>query len=160
MIFFSITILSSFLLLYSWYNNYKFDNNPISYEIKKKVALKQNRILRIIKNKYKIDFNISLQISDKMSSDLFGATTYESKTKEIKIYLNKKRFKENLDYMLNDVMPHEYAHALLFRFGEFSNKNSGHTLKWQKLCIELEGKKCDRFVNSHDIFVNKLKNFY
>ena len=160
MIFFIITLISLLLLFYTWYKDYKFDNSPVSDEIKKRVTVKKQRILKIIHNKYKINFNIPLRISEKMDSRLFGATVYDSKTKKIEVYLNKKRFKENIDYMIDDVMPHEYAHALMFRLGEFSNENSGHTLRWQKVCLELEGKRCDRFVNHNDILIDKTKMFY
>lgn len=156
-IFFSITVLSAILLLFSWYNNYKFDNNPLSNEIHQKIAIKKFEIKQLIKKKYKIDFNPAVIVIDEMNSQLFGMAHFDTKTYEIKIYLNKKRFKESLNYMIEDVMPHEYAHALMFKFGYFSNENSGHTLAWQKICKNLNGKRCDRFVNHNDIIIDKTK---
>jgi len=143
----------------SWYKSHKFDTNPLSKDIKSKVNNKKNRVLRIIKNEYNLNFNTPLLITDKMNSKLFGMTTYDTQTNVIKIYLNKKRFKESEDYMIEDVIPHEYAHAIMFKFGDFSHKNSGHTLRWQKVCLKLEGKRCDRFVNHEDILVDKTKLF-
>jgi len=159
-IFFSVTVLSLFLLLLSWYKSYQFDNNPLSQDIQRKVHNKQVQLVKLIKRKYKINFNVPLLVSDQMNSSLFGMTTYDSKINRITIYLNKKRFKESLDYMIDDVIPHEYAHALMFKFGNFSNENAGHTLQWQKVCLSLEGLKCDRFVNHHDILIDKTKLFY
>ncbi len=156
-IFLTITLFSLVLLLYSWYNNREFDNNPISQDIKQMVATKKFEMLKTIKYKYKIDFKVPLIITDKMNSKLFGLTTFDTKTQKIKVYLNKKRFKESLNYMLEDVIAHEYAHALMFSFGNFSSKNSGHTLAWQKICKSLNGKRCDRFVNHNDILIDKTK---
>ncbi|NQY94530.1 MAG: SprT-like domain-containing protein, partial [Campylobacteraceae bacterium] len=155
-----ITVLSFALLLLSWYNSYQFDHNPISSEIKEQVKNKQIHLVKLIKKKYQINFKVPLIITDKMNSSLFGMTTYDSQINKITIYLNKKRFKESLDYMINDVMPHEYAHAMMFRFGDFSSLNAGHTLQWQKVCLFLEGNHCDRFVNHNDILIDKKKLFY
>ena len=147
------------LLIYSWYNTYQFDNNPISKDIQDKVAKKEYEILRLIKKKYNVNLNVPLEITNKMNSKLFGMALFDTRTNSIKIYLNKKRFKESLDYMLRDVLPHEYAHALMFHFGDFSNKNGGHTLGWEKACLNLNGIKCDRFVNHNDIVIEKT-NFF
>ena len=62
--------------------------------------------------------------------------------------------------MIKDVLPHEYAHALMFVLGDFSNINGGHSLKWEQICKKLNGLKCDRFVNNHDIIIGKTKNLY
>jgi len=156
-IFSIITIGSLILLIYSWYKDYQFDNNPLSKDISQKIAAKKFEIKRLIKNKYQTNIEFDLIVTNKMNSNLFGLASYDVNTNEIKIYLNKKRFKESLDYMIEDVMPHEYAHALMFSFGSFSNKNSGHTVAWQKICKNLNGKRCDRFVNHNDILIGKTK---
>ena len=62
--------------------------------------------------------------------------------------------------MINNVLPHEYAHALMFVFGNITNKNGGHTKQWQNICLSLEGKKCDRFVKHIDIMMGKLEFLY
>jgi predicted SprT family Zn-dependent metalloprotease len=82
-----------------------------------------------------------------------------SSNKQIKIYLNKNRFKENEEYMIDDVMPHEYAHAIMFELGNFSDENKGHPKKWQTICKKLNGLRCDRFVNHQDILIEKLNIF-
>lgn len=147
------------LLIYSWYSSYQFDNNPISKDIQDKIAKKEYEILRLIKKHYNVNLKVPLTITNKMNSKLFGMAIFDTKTNSIKIYLNKKRFKESLDYMLKDVLPHEYAHALMFNFGDFSNINGGHTLAWEKACLNLNGVKCDRFVNHNDIAIEKT-NFF
>lgn len=57
------------------------------------------------------------------------------------------------------VLPHEYAHALMFLNKNFADKKDGHTKEWQNICKLLNGLRCDRFVNNHDIIVGKT-NFF
>jgi len=143
--------------MYSWYGSYSFDKNPLSNNIQEQISKKVFEIRMLIKKHYNVNINIPIIITNKMNSKLFGIATFDTSTNTIKIYLNKKRFKESLTYMLDDVLPHEYAHALMFSFGNFSNQNSGHTKNWQKACRNLNGTKCNRFVNHNDIVINKTK---
>jgi hypothetical protein len=153
-----ITILGSIFLIYNWYENYQFKNNPLNLDIQIKIIEKQRYLEVLTYKKFNIKRKIPVIISDKMPAKLFGAATYNT-NKEIKIFLNKKRFQESIDYMINDVLPHEYAHALMFISGNNTNKNGGHTLIWQNICKKLEGQRCDRFVKNNDVVVDKL-NFF
>ena len=153
-----ITLSSLVLLLFSWYNSYQFDSNPLSNDIKAKIDKKEKEIIALIGKHYGFYFNVPIIISDKLNSNLYGAAIYDDKH-QIKIVLNKKRFKESLEYMIDDVLPHEYAHALMFKFGEFSKRNGGHTKRWQDACIRLGGSRCDRFVNHQDIIIGKTTLF-
>jgi hypothetical protein len=152
--FLSITILGSIFLVYSWINTYNFKKNPLDEKIVKKVKEKQYYLEKLSYQKFGINRKIPLIISDKMPSKLFGAATY-SKNGQISIYLNKKRFKESSEYMINDVLPHEYAHALMFVKGYFTDENGGHSKQWQNICIELEGINCNRFVDHDDVIMGK-----
>ena len=156
--FLSLTILASIFLVFNWYKSYEFKNNPLDEKILKKIKTKQIELYNLSYHKFGIREKIPVLISDKMPSSLYGAATF-SKTSEIKIYLNKKRFKESSDYMLDNVLPHEYAHALMFATNNFTDDNGGHSLKWQKICQALNGLKCDRFVNHNDIIIGKT-NFF
>ena len=89
---------------------------------------------------------------------MFGLASYDNGN--IKIYLNKNRFQENSEYMKDYVLPHEYAHALMFTFNKFPKQHGGHTKLWQQICLSLDGKKCDRFVDHEDILMGKLKFLY
>lgn len=153
-----ITVLGTFILLWSWIDSYKFKNNPLDKKITYQIEQKQNYLQSLSYKKFKIDRKFPVIISDKMPSKLFGAATLDEQGK-IKIYLNKKRFKESSDYMLHHVLPHEYAHAIMFAIGDTTNINGGHTLKWQKICLALEGLKCDRYVNHNDIIFGKTNLF-
>lgn len=153
-----ITIIGSIFLIFTWYENYKFKNSPLDEKLQQKVKEKQYYLQDLTSKKFGINRKIPVLISDKMPSSLFGAATF-SKDGQIKIYLNKNRFKESSDYMIDDVLPHEYAHALMFVSGDLTNQNGGHTLKWQKICQALEGIKCDRFVDHKDIIIGKTDFF-
>lgn len=158
--FFLILISISFIfLLYSLYKSYQFKNSDLSLKFQNKVNLKEKQLRALTYKKYKIKTKIPIIISNKLPSSLFGMATINKKNK-IVIYLNKKRFQESSEYMINDVMPHEYAHALMFIFKDFTSSNAGHSLRWSKICENLEGLKCDRFVNTNDIVIGKTNFLY
>lgn len=149
-----VIIIGSVFLLSSLYKDYQFKNNPLNKQIREEIYKKYETLEALAYKKFGIKRKIPIKISDKMPSRLFGAATY-SKNKDITIFLNKKRFQESINYMINDVLPHEYAHALMFVMGDFTNENNGHSKKWQNICKALEGQKCDRFVNNDDIIMGK-----
>jgi len=157
-IFSLITLVSAILLTIVIYNDKKFKNNPLSDEVKTKLYIKNEQIKQKIKEVYNIDFKVPLIISDDLHNNLFGLATY--KKGQISIILNKKRFQENENYMIDSVLPHEYAHALMFHFGDFTKINGGHTKRWQEFCLNIGGNKCDRFVGHNDILIEKLGGIY
>ncbi|RXK07043.1 SprT-like domain-containing protein [Halarcobacter bivalviorum] len=153
-----LTIISASLLIYFWYDNYKFKTSDLDENTKIKIYEKTIYLQKLAYSKFAITKNIPIKISDKMPSNLFGAATL-SQDGKIVVFLNKKRFKESVDYMIEDVLPHEYAHALMFVLGDLSKENGGHSKKWQSICKALEGKRCDRFVNYHDVIFDKTNLF-
>ncbi len=157
-IFTAIVIVSIILLTMIYYNNSKYDGDNLPLEIQTKLKQKEYHLRKLIVQKYNKKIKIPIIISDKISDNLFGLAAYDKDG--IKIILNKNRFQESSDYMIDYVLPHEYAHALMFVFRDFTKENGGHTLKWQKICLNLEGKKCDRFVQHNDIVLGKLDFLY
>lgn len=153
-----VVILASILLTYLWYNDYSFASNPLSKNIQNKIYKKHQELRLLTYQFYKIQRAFPIIVSDELDSSKFGMAVY-SKDKRINIYLNKNRFKENENYMIDDVMPHEYAHAIMFALGNFSNENNGHPKMWQDICKKLNGLRCDRFVNHKDILIEKTKLF-
>ena len=153
-IFFIVTILSLILLIGVTTNSNDFKNNPLSNDIISKIENKNNIIKQTIKRKYNIDVDIPIKIENKIRDNLFGMATY--KDGKIEIILNKNRFQENENYMIDYVLPHEYAHALMFYIKDFTKQNGGHTKKWQQICLNIGGLKCDRFVRHDDILMEKL----
>ncbi len=156
--FLALTILATLFLIYNWYENFQFKNNPLSSSIKEQINTKHRYLESLAYKRFNIKRKIPIIISEKMPSKLFGAASL-SKSGKIIIYLNKNHFQESLDYMINDVLPHEYAHALMFIYGKTTNKNGGHTKEWQNICRALNGLRCDRFVNHDDIIIGKT-NFF
>ena len=57
--------------------------------------------------------------------------------------------------MIEEVIPHEYAHAMVFVLGEKS-EGDGHTALWQKICKQLDGKLCERYVDGEEIIRQKM----
>lgn len=157
-LFLFVTVIGSIFLIYFWYDSYSFKNSTLDEKILNKIEQKHIDLENLAFKKFGIKRKIPVLISDKMPSSLFGAATY-SQDGQIKIFLNKKRFKESSEYMINDVLPHEYAHALMFVKRRFTNKNGGHTITWQRICLALEGLKCDRFVDHNDVIMGKT-NFF
>ena len=156
--FFIITILSSVLLVYVIYKDKSFKSNPLSNKIQNSIKQKENNLKQLTYQKYKIKIDIPIIISSKLPNNLFGLASYNNG--KIKIYLNRNRFQESSSYMIDYVLPHEYAHALMFNFNKFPKKNAGHTRLWQKICLNLDGKKCNRFVKHNDIMMGKLVFLY
>ena len=157
-IFLFITTISIILLIYLWYDDYNFKNVPLSNNYISMIKQKEANLKRLIYKNFNISRDIPIIVSDKMKASRFGMAVY-SKDNSIKIYLNKNRFKENASYMINDVLPHEYAHAIMFVFKDFAQENSGHTKKWQNICKKLNGLRCSRFVNNKDILIEKTNIF-
>ncbi len=157
-IFTILTTISIIALIYILYTNHQFKNNNLPKDILIKVKQKEYHLRKLIIQKYNKNINIPVIISSKIQDNLFGLAVYDSGN--IKIILNKNRFQESASYMIDYVLPHEYAHALMFVFNDFPKKNGGHSKRWQKICLNLEGKKCDRFVKYKDIVMGKLDFIY
>lgn len=153
-IFLTITLGALVLLVYISFSQIQFKNNPLSSDIQNKLLYKEKQIQHLIYKYYGIKVDIPIKISSKIDDNLFGLASYDGG--DIKIILNKNRFQESSSYMIDSVLPHEYAHAMMFVFGNFTNKNGGHSLKWQEICLNLGGDKCDRFVKHNDIVLNKI----
>jgi SprT protein len=153
--FFFITLFAVIGLFYITNEKNKFFNNPLPQEIVRKIEDKNLELKKIVFEKYGIKVNIPIYISDTISNSLFGFAAIDKKG-NIFITLNKNRFKENEQYMIDAVLPHEYAHALMFLFGDFSQENGGHTKKWEDVCTMLSSQRCERFVQDNDTLVEKI----
>jgi hypothetical protein len=153
---FAFIVLSSLIgLFYITYENEKFFNNPLDKEVLLKVDKKIFFLKQRVYQLYGVKVSFPVEIVQKIPDNLYGLATY-SKDGKIRVLLNKNRFKENENYMIDYVLPHEYAHAMMFYFGNFTKQNGGHTKKWQQICLSLGGKKCDRYVGQNDILLEKV----
>ena len=153
--FISVILIASAYLVKSNYDNYMFEKNPISSEMKQRLYNKEREILQNMKQHYGFEFEVPVVITDKLPTKLYGVTSYENGI--IRIYLNKKIMKESMEYMVDSVLPHEYAHALLFKEGMvYNSEAAGHSLEWQRACVNLGGVDCERYVNHTDVIMGKL----
>lgn len=150
-LFIAMITLALLYLSYNYYQAYRFKVDPLSAEIQAKIDAKEHEIHERILRHYHIDFKVPLIVSDKLPSNLYGLAVLQPQG-QIKIYINKKRIRESLHYILDDVIAHEYAHALMFYFG----RKEGHSKAWQETCLVLGGSRCDRFVNNKDIIYEKI----
>ena len=63
---------------------------------------------------------------------------------------------ESMDYIIDSVIAHEYAHALMFKLGYLHTKDNGHSKKWQKICMKLGGDDCQQYVDNEEIIMSKM----
>jgi SprT protein len=154
-IFANFSLLAVSILIRYWYSTYSFENNQIPEEYQFLIQKEEQRVLSNMQKNLGFKFQVPIIITDKIPGKLYGVTSL-GKDGSIKIYLNKKVMKESMDYIIDNVIAHEYAHAVLFKTGDYKNFKDGHSKLWQKICVKLGGKKCQKYVNSHDVIMGKL----
>jgi predicted SprT family Zn-dependent metalloprotease len=155
LLFLSIIIIAILILSKNYYDNYSFYKNDIPQSYKKRIIDKEQEVLELMQKNYGFSFKVPLIVTDKFKGRLYGLTAYRNG--EIKIYLNKKVMQESMDYMIDSVIAHEYAHVLIFKLGKRGYaKNDGHSKEWQMACQKLGGVNCEKYVNNHDVVINKL----
>lgn len=151
-----LIIIPLLYMIYTSYENKSFRENPLSEDILNNVGFAEKKVLDLIYKKYNFKPFITLIISNDFNSRLYGITSY--KNAHATIYLNKKRFKESSVYMIEEVIPHEYAHAIVFILGKKTSQD-GHTKVWKDICFKLDGKACVRYVDNEAIIREKMINF-
>lgn len=154
-IFVIILLIALAILFRNWYSSYSFKKNPISQKYQLLIKQEEQRILSNMQKNFGFTYQFPLIVTDKIPGKIYGVTFLDN-SGDIKIYLNKKVMKESMEYIISNVIAHEYAHALLFKRRSYKNKSDGHSKLWQNTCIKLGGAKCEKYVNSHDVIMNKL----
>ena len=149
-----IALLAIAVLGNNYYKSYTFKNNDIPDSYKKRIAIKEQEVLQLIQKRYGFNFQVPMIVTDKFKGRLYGLTSY--KNGKIKIYLNKKVMQESMDYIVDSVIAHEYAHALMFKLGHLHTKNDGHSNKWQQTCVKLGGVDCQQYVDQKEIIMSKM----
>ena len=152
---YAFILLIIFALLYlakNYYDDYQFKNNPIPDEYKLAISKKEKEVLALMQKHYGLVYKVPLIVTDEFKGRLYGLAVY--KDGKTKIYLNKKVMQESFDYIIDSVIAHEYAHALMFRLGKFSG--DGHSQEWQEACVKLGGIGCMKYVDRDDVVMGKL----
>jgi len=154
-IFFIMMMVSALAVLgFNYYRSYTFKHNPLPDSYLKRIANKERDILKHMQKKFGFQVEFPLVITDKIPGRLYGLTSFENG--KIIIYLNKKVMQESMDYMVESVLAHEYAHALLFYLQKNSNEKEGHSQLWKQTCQKLGGEDCRQYVNQKEIILSKL----
>jgi len=154
-IFLFISVIALAVLIRNLYSSYAFKNNPISQKYRQAIEQEEQRVLSNMQKKLGFTFRVPIIITDKIPGKIYGVTSLDEDGSII-IYLNKKVMKESMDYIISNVIAHEYAHALLFKSGDYEKTKDGHSALWKKTCVQLGGEKCQKYVNSHDVIMGKL----
>jgi SprT protein len=152
-LFTTITVIGFVILFTNFQKGLEWENGEIPKNVLSKIETKREEVENRILEVYGVKPNFPFYISNKLPSNIFGITSFDGKT--IEIHLNRKRLKESLDYILEDVIPHEFAHALIFYFREDGGKD-GHNEKWQNVCMKLNGLHCQKYVNTQDLIFKKM----
>lgn len=153
-LFVGIMIVAIIILANNWHTSSSFKNNPISDEYKNLIAKKEQEILRNMHLHYGIKIQIPLIVTDRFKDRLFGAAVY--KDGDVKIYLNKNVMQESMKYMLDSVIAHEYAHALMLKKRMNTSENDGHSAEWREICTNLGGVNCGKYVDVNDVVMGKM----
>lgn len=154
LLFIGVIISALSLLALNYYNDYSFKHNEIPQSFKKRIQDKEQEILQNMQNNFGFTFQVPLVVTDRFQGRLYGLTAYENG--QIAIYLNKNVMKESMDYMVDNVIAHEYAHALMFKLGYYSSNHEGHSKEWQQTCVKLGGADCRQYVDQREIIMSKL----
>ncbi|MDQ7061881.1 MAG: SprT-like domain-containing protein [Sulfurimonas sp.] len=149
-----VILLSISLLVFNFYTSYTFKNNDISENFKQRIKIKEKEVLQYMKQNFGVTYKFPIIVTDKFKGKLYGLTSY--KEGKIKIYLNKNVMQESMDYMVQSVIAHEYAHALLFKLKHFDSKVDGHSQEWKETCEKLGGVDCQQYVDRHEIIMSKM----
>ena len=152
-IFIFISVVACIIFFRNIYVNYQFDSQPLGETYLREIDRVEVKILDNMYQVYGFKARFPIVITDKIPGKIYGVTVLDQEG-VITIYLNKKVMKESFDYVLSDVIAHEYAHALLFKKGHIAKE--GHSALWQQTCTKLGGANCQKYVDSHDVIMNKL----
>lgn len=153
-IFLTVILISISTLAYNYYKSYSFKNNDIPDSYKQRIINKEKEVLKNMEKNFGQVYKFPLIVTDRFQGNLYGLTSY--KHGEITIFLNKKVMQESMDYMVDSVIAHEYAHALMFKLGYLHAKDDGHSSRWQQTCVKLGGVDCQQYVDREEIIMSKI----
>ena len=149
-------VAAAMLLAYNLYSSYRFWRD-FERIYPPQIAKKEQEILRRMAAALGYSRSFPIIITDRLPDSIFGLSA-KDRQGGVKIYLNKHRFKESFSYILDDVLAHEYAHALLLARNYKAKSQDGHDALWQQLCKALGGTVCRRYVDKEELVRQKLQN--
>ncbi|MDF1876209.1 SprT-like domain-containing protein [Sulfurimonas sp. SAG-AH-194-L11] len=152
--FVSLILIATTVLIYNYYNSYTFKHSPLPKSYLQEIALKEKEVLKNMQRNFGFSQKFELIITDDIPGRLYGLTSYDKGL--IKIYLNKKVMQESFKYIIESVIAHEYAHALMFKLSRDTKEKAGHSDEWKRTCQLLGGKDCRQYVNQREIIISKM----
>jgi len=153
-IFLAVIVLAILVLVSNYKKTSDFKNNPLPQSYVEKIKSKEQEVLQHMQKNFGFAYRFPLIITDKIPGKLYGLTSYKNGI--IKIYLNKKVMQESFPYIIDSVIAHEYAHALLFKLNRNTSEKAGHSNEWQQTCVKLGGKDCQQYVDQKEIIMSKI----
>ncbi len=153
--FLGIILFAATVLGYNYYSEYEFEHDFDS-KFLPPLHKKEEEILQKMQRNLGYAVRFPIVVTDKIPGRIYGLATFDKQGRVV-IFLNKRVFKESFDYILDDVLAHEYAHALLLSRGYITDANGGHTPLWQRTCKALGGQHCERYVDREDVVNRKLQ---
>ncbi len=141
-------------MAWNFYQSYHFKNSELSLSHQLLIEKKEQEILTNMQKHFGLRLDVDLIVTNRFKGRLYGLTALQNG--HITIYLNKKVMQESMEYMVESVIAHEYAHALMMHFGKLREGNDGHSREWQVVCLKLGGKDCSRYVDTQEIIMSKM----
>lgn len=155
LIFGFLIVIALGFLVRNLYSSYEFKHTPLSPSYQEALIKEEQRILHNMKKNFGYMTKFPLIVSDKIPGKIYGLTS-QNEAGKVVIYLNKKIMQESFDYIISDVIAHEYAHALLFANGYYAKGGKGHSDIWKQTCVKLGGANCGQYVDVEDVIRGKL----
>ena len=139
----------TFLLVLHFYPEKELSQQDIDriYNKKAELIIKTRRL-------YNIDFDLPLYI-ESINNRIWGAMLYSQGTPQ-KIVINKEYYLENPDYVINYVMPHEWAHVVSRLIYKTSIRSHGE--EFLKICDDLSEFRCDVVVRDEFVAEEKVRS--
>ncbi len=152
-IFLFMIISGTIFIIHNLYITWEFNNFPLDKSMRLAIDQKRDELISRTLSSYDIYLPVPVKIEN-LPDNLYGVTIYNRG--DIYIILNRKMFRESFEYILSTVLPHEFAHAVILAKSDFTDNENSHSNEWQNICIELQGKNCEQFVNIDDVISDKI----
>lgn len=152
--FIAMMAIAALFLYYNFSKTDTFLKNELPQSYQDRIKNKEQEVLANMQKHFGFRLKVPLIVTDEFKGKLYGLTALQNG--QIKIYLNKKVMQESMDYMVESVIAHEYAHAFMMHRGYLQEESDGHSKRWEEVCKKLGGDDCQRYVDSQEIIMSKM----
>jgi SprT protein len=143
------------------YNTIKADrlkNSDLSPQIEARIKQKIAYLDQKAYEYYGIRLNIPIKLIDDVPQRIWGMMVYTEQGPQ-KIVVNRVQLKESPNYIIENVLPHEWAHAIE-RILHGTKDREGHGEAWLKICNQLSKNRCQRYVHTEKVATEKLHHYF